>query len=119
MCTLLMPLMCLPRRATLSNYFTKGQKLSTPSTFQENTAREEQILLTTPHLYISCTFQHQKRKRTCILQKAYLCKVSWTSIFGWRFVFLLVLNKRDGQFNKQPYVLRKNHLILILISYSI
>ena len=51
MCTLLMPLMCLPWRHTLSNYFTKGQKLSTPSNFQENTAREEQILLTTPHLF--------------------------------------------------------------------
>ena len=69
MCTLLMPLMCLPRRATLSNYFTKGQKLSTPSTFQENTAREEQILLTTPHLYISCTFQHQKGKGLAFFQK--------------------------------------------------
>ena len=69
MCTLLMPLMCLPRRGTLSNYFTKGQKLSTPSNFQENTAREEQILLTTPHLYISCTFQHQKGKGLAFYQK--------------------------------------------------
>ena len=69
MCTLLMPLMCLPRRGTLSNYFTKGQKLSTPSTFQENTAREEQILLTTPHFYLSCTFQHQRGKGLAFYQK--------------------------------------------------
>ena len=110
MCTLLMPLMCLPRRATLSNYFTKGQKLSTPSTFQENTAREEQILLTTPHLFSTKKEKDLRFTISILVQRNLMDQHIRLAIhfpFGTEY--------RRWPVNKQPCALRKNHLILLLI----